>query len=95
MATVADEEARDPAAVGQPRDPHIEIHPIDALHLEHRVISKDITDAARYGHNGLWSDGRPVGEPTATCGSYTGPACRSRSRSRPDRSPQYQANHRT
>jgi hypothetical protein len=52
---VADEEALHPAAVGQPRLPHVEIHPVDRLHLEDHVIVEDIGDAARYGHSWLRS----------------------------------------
>ena len=73
MATMTDEETGYPPAVGQPRHPHVQIHAIDALHLEQHVISEHIGDAARYGHHRLRSDGRPVGQPTATSGSYTGP----------------------
>jgi hypothetical protein len=65
VAAVTDEEALHPAAVGQSWLPHVQIHPVDRLHLEHHVIVEDIGDAARYGHYGLRSDGRPVGPPTA------------------------------
>ena len=41
------------AAVGQPRHPHIEIHPVDGLDLELHMIGQDITGSARYGHHGL------------------------------------------
>ena len=51
MAAVTDEEALHPGAVGQSRHPHVEIHPVDRLDLEHRVIGQDITGTARYGHN--------------------------------------------
>jgi hypothetical protein len=47
MAAVGDEEPRDPTPVGQPRHPHVEIHPVDRLHLKGHVISKDIRDTAR------------------------------------------------
>jgi hypothetical protein len=43
VTAVADEEALHPAAVGQPRHPHVEIHPIDALDLEQRVIAQGMT----------------------------------------------------
>jgi hypothetical protein len=34
----------------------VEVHPIDAVHLEHHMIGQDIGDAARYRHGGLrWS----------------------------------------
>ena len=63
VAAVGDEEASHPAAVGQPRLPHVEIHPVDGLHLEHRVIVEDIGDAARYGHR--WAPvGRAASRPT-------------------------------
>lgn len=52
MTTVANEETLDPATVGQPRLPHIEVHPVDGLHLKGHVTSKDIGDTARYGHQG-------------------------------------------
>ena len=51
MPAVTNEKARDPATVGQPRLPHVEIHPVNGLHLEHHMISKDISDTARYGHH--------------------------------------------
>jgi hypothetical protein len=57
VAAVADEEALYPAAVGQPRLPDVEIHPVDRLHLEDDVIVEDIGDAARYGHGWLRSTG--------------------------------------
>jgi hypothetical protein len=40
VAAVTDEETLHPGAVGQPRHPHVEIHPVDALDLEHRVSDK-------------------------------------------------------
>jgi hypothetical protein len=46
------EKARDPATVGQPRLPHIEIHPVNGLHLEHHMLVEHISDTARYGHQG-------------------------------------------
>jgi len=52
------------------------------IHLEGNVLGQDIGDTARYGHDGLRSDGRPAGQPTAPSGSYTGSACRSRSQPR-------------
>jgi hypothetical protein len=57
VAAVADEEALHPTAVGQPGLPHIQVHPVDRLHLEHHMIVEDIGDAARYGHPGLRSTG--------------------------------------
>ncbi len=42
----------DPATVGQPRLAYGEVHPVDGLHLEHHMINKDISDTARYGHQG-------------------------------------------
>ena len=47
MAAVADEETLHPGAVSQARVPHIEKHPVDALDLEHHMISEDIGDTAR------------------------------------------------
>jgi hypothetical protein len=44
---VADEKALHAAAVGQPGLPHVQIHPVDRLHLEDHVIGKDISDGAR------------------------------------------------
>jgi hypothetical protein len=52
VPAVTDEKALDPATVGQPRLPHVEIHPVNGLHLKHHMIGKDISDTARYGHNG-------------------------------------------
>jgi hypothetical protein len=46
-AAVADEEALHPAAIGQPGLPHVQIHPVDRLHLEDHVIGKHIGDGAR------------------------------------------------
>jgi hypothetical protein len=57
VAAMGDEEALHPTAVGQPGLPHIQIHPVDRLHLKHDVIVEDISDAARYGHRGLRSTG--------------------------------------
>jgi hypothetical protein len=57
VATVAHEEARHATPVGQPRLPHVEVHPIDGLHLEDHVLVEDIGDTARYGHHGLRSTG--------------------------------------
>jgi hypothetical protein len=79
---IADQSLR----VLQLRDIDVEIHPVDALHLEPHMLGQDISDGSRYGHDGLRSDGRPAGQLTATCGSYTGPVRRSRSPT--DRSPQ-------
>ena len=47
MAPVGDEEALHPTAVSQPRLPHVQIHPVDRLHLKHSVIIEDISDSAR------------------------------------------------
>src|SRR4029077_16635512 len=69
----------------QVRDIDVQIHPVDALDLELHMLAKDIADRSRYGHDGLRSDGRPAGQLTATCGSYTRPVRRSRSPT--DRSP--------
>jgi len=57
-----------PARVLQPGHIHVEIHPVDSLHLEHHVIVEDISDSARYGHDRLRSGGRPVGQPSASSG---------------------------
>ncbi len=77
----------------QLRHVDVAIHPIDALHLERHMIIEDIADAARYRHHRLRSDGRPADQPTATGGSYTGPARRSRSKPRPAGAP-HQPKHR-
>ena len=76
VAAVTDEEPLHPGAVSQPRDPHVEIHPVDRLDLEQRVIGHDIAGTARYGHDGL-RFGRAAGNglPTAFCGSYTRSTC--------------------
>jgi hypothetical protein len=47
MTAVTDEKPRDPATVGQPWHPHVEIHPVDRLHLKTHVISKGIRGTAR------------------------------------------------
>ncbi len=52
LTAVADEEALDPTAVGQPRLPDVEIHPVEGLHLEHHMIVEDISDTARYAPHG-------------------------------------------
>ena len=75
-------EPHQPRRVPQLRHVHVEIHPIDALHLEHHMIGQDIRHTARYRHHGLRSDGDLKANHTATSGSYTGPARRSRSTSR-------------
>ena len=41
----------------QLRHVDVEMHPIDALHLEGHVLGQDISHSARYGHDGLRSDG--------------------------------------
>ena len=90
VAAVADEEALHPAAVGQPGLPHVEIHPVDRLHLEDHVIVEDIGDAARYGHRGLRSTGgqqahqplRAVHTPDRHAGHGLDPADRSPRRRR-------------
>jgi hypothetical protein len=63
MAAVTDEEAGHPAAVRQPRHPDVEIHPVDALHLDSHMIIEDVGDATRYGHHKLRS-GRAASRPT-------------------------------
>ncbi|MCA1672208.1 MAG: hypothetical protein LC799_08410 [Actinobacteria bacterium] len=60
VTAVADEKTRDTATVSQPRHPHIEIHPVDGLHLEHHMLIEDIGDAARYGHS--WAPGPAGGQ---------------------------------
>jgi hypothetical protein len=40
-------EPDEPGLVLQPGHVHVEIHPVDALHLEHHVIGQDISDSAR------------------------------------------------
>lgn len=63
MAAVTDEEALHPAAIGQLRLLHIQIHSVDGGHLEHHVIIEDISDTARYGHS--WASvGRAASRPT-------------------------------
>ena len=74
MAAATDEEPSHPTAIGQPENRDVEIHPIDALHLKLDVIIENIGDTARYRHHKLRSDRRPADPPTATRGSYTGPA---------------------
>lgn len=66
VAAVTHEEALHPGAVGQARHPHVAIHPVDALNLEHGVIGHDIAGTAPYGHIGL-RFGRAAGNglPTA------------------------------
>ena len=49
--------ADDPGRVLQLWLVHVQIHPVDALHLEHRVFGQDICHAPRYRHLGLRSDG--------------------------------------
>ena len=68
-------------------------HPVDALHLEHHMLGKDVSDTARYGHHGLRSDGRPVGQLTAKCGSYTGLVRQSRSHPVRPEPPENQPSH--
>jgi hypothetical protein len=47
VAAVAGEEPGHPAAVSQPGLPDIQVHPVDALHLERHVFGKDIGHGAR------------------------------------------------
>jgi len=47
VAAVAGEEPRHPAAVSQPGLPDVQVHPVDALHLERHMIRKDISHGAR------------------------------------------------
>jgi hypothetical protein len=47
----------------QLRHVDVEVHPIDALHLEHHMIGQDISHSARYRHDGLRSDGGLTGQP--------------------------------
>ena len=47
VAAMTDEEPLHPAAVGQPRNPHVEIHPVDRLDVEYHVIGHDIGDTTR------------------------------------------------
>lgn len=50
---------------------HIQIHPVDAFHLEPDVTGQDIGDTSRYGHHGLRT-GRAASRPTNRYdGSYT------------------------
>ena len=79
--------AEDAAHMLQPRLVDIQEHPVDALHLEVDVISKDISHSARYRHDGLrFGIRRPPRPTTATEQSYTRPASPSRV-ILPDRSP--------
>jgi hypothetical protein len=90
VTAVADEEALHPGAVGQPRQPHVEKHPVDALDLEHRVIGQDIAGTARYGHDRapVRTGGRQ--RPTSRVMRFIHPidTFRPGSSSRPNRSPQ-------
>jgi hypothetical protein len=61
-------EPHQPRLVPQLRHVDVEVHPIDALHLEQHMIVEDISHAARYRHDGLRSDGRPAGQLTASGG---------------------------
>jgi len=47
------EEPRHPRRVLQPRLVDVQIHPVDAIHLERDVLSQDISDAAGYRHHKL------------------------------------------
>ena len=76
--------ADQPGRVLQLRNIDVEKHPVDALDLKPHVLGEDIVDRSRYGHQ--WAPiGRAAspGQPTALCGSYTGPVHRSRSQPRP------------
>jgi hypothetical protein len=46
VAAVPDEESGGPATVGQPGHPHVEVHPIDALHLEAHMIGQHVGNGA-------------------------------------------------
>jgi hypothetical protein len=47
VAAVTGEEARHPAAVSQPRLPHVQVETVDRLDLEPHVIGQDIGHGAR------------------------------------------------
>ncbi len=61
---VGSQEADHPERVLQPRLIHVEIHPVDALHLEVHVLIEDIRHRTRYRHRGLRSVGRAASRPT-------------------------------
>ena len=87
---MAIEKALYTAAVGQPRLPHVQIHPVDRLDLEDHMLVEDVGDAARYGHHGLRSTGgqqahqplRAVHTPDRHAGHGLDPADRSPQRRR-------------
>jgi len=55
--------AEQTAGVLQLRHVDVAVHPVEALHLGHHVISEDTGDAARYGHS--WAPvGRAASRPT-------------------------------
>jgi hypothetical protein len=68
-------EPHQPRRVLQLRHVDVEIHPINALHLEHHMIVEDISHAARYRHHGLRPTGASQANHTATSGFIhrTGP----------------------
>jgi hypothetical protein len=43
ITPVPDEEDRDPAAVLQPGLINVQVHPVDALQLQHHVIGQDVS----------------------------------------------------
>ena len=50
----------------QSRHVDVQIHPVDAIHLEHHMLGQDIADRSRYGHDGLRSiRAASSGQPTA------------------------------
>ena len=63
------DEPDQPGLVLQPGHVGVEIHPVDALHLEQHMLIEDIGDAAGYRHHWLRSDGRPA-RPTNRSGRF-------------------------
>jgi hypothetical protein len=86
-------EPHQPGRVLQLRHEHVEIHPIDALDLEHHMIVEDIGHTARYRHHGLRSDGGLTGQPNRYKRFHTPDRHAGHGLHPADRSPPTQTNH--
>ncbi len=62
----------------EPRLVNVEIHPVDALHLQGHMIGENISGASGYGHDGLRSTQALCGHPPlrAVQAGPSGPASR-------------------
>ena len=76
-----------PRRVLQPRHVDVQIHPVDALDLEHHMLGQDIATDRATVMMGSGHSGGQLGQPTAIGGSYTGPVFAGHGLTPTDRSP--------